>query len=278
MPRDDRSIMTELSHSGPVRTAVLVALAALLIPSAAPAEPAALLSVTATTEQQPYRFTGGGIVRVPLRVHGAPAGVELRARLVQVTERLAVPVGDEIPLTTPGAGSDGLAEIELPLPVVERETRFELRVHARGVGDADPWRRAGRVSLVVYPADLLAPLRAWSEKNPLRLKDDGALATVLKDHGVRIAAPSAVRPKGGISLRTGEFARRFSGLPTPGETIVLFTERDAELSHVVIEPSGPGTIVRVEGRLLSDVATNPESQKTLLEIIELALDRTPMIR
>ena len=56
---------------------------------------------------------------------------------------------------------------------------------------------------------------------------------------------------------------------------MLLSERQARLSHIVIEVFGEGRIVRVEAALLDDIASKPRSQALLLEIFELALDPTP---
>jgi hypothetical protein len=239
--------------------------------------PTGLPVVLAAPEQvRPYRFFGGQTVRVPVLMLGASAATALRAHLVQLAFDLSAPVGPPVEVALPAAASNGAArpaEIVIALPEVQRETAFELRVHARSRSGGE-WRPAGRLALRIFPPDLLAPLRAWADKHPLRVREDtGGLEQFLRDRNVRTMPAPGVESRGGLSLRAGRFARQPASSPRAGETVVLFMEKHSEVPRIVVEQTGPGTVVRVEGRLLGDLASDPLAQRTLLEVLELALGR-----
>ena len=256
--------------------------AALVQMSAVTAEPfASLALVTARSNpSEPYRFFGGRAVTVPLMIH-APEheGLAIRAQLVQLTSRLAVPAAAEIdvPLSPHAAGSGTELDLSVALPSVDRETDFELRFRWFRSRDGVP-QAAGRIALRVYPTDLLSPVRAWAQSHPIWVEDDhGSMMEFFRQQRIKVTA----RPEAhGISVYAGPRAlQKQSRVPLgEGETAVLFSERETETPHLVVDRTGRGTIVRVEMRLLDRLTTDPLAQKIFLEVFQhLAVknDETP---
>ena len=212
------------------------------------------LVIPRTDNLEPYRYFGDRTVLVPLAVHALePEGLTIRADLVQLTSNLSVPIGAEVEV--PLVENSFQLDLSVPLPAVERETDFELRIWARRSYDG-PWHAAGRVALRAYPGDLLKPVRAWAKSHPLRVEDDnGLLNQFLQQQGIPVTAAGKTKRRG-VALYAGE-------------TTVLFTERKTEIPHFIIDRTGEGTVVRIETQLLDRLATDPLAQKTLLEVFQL---------
>lgn len=232
---------------------------------------------------EPYRFFGDRTVAVPLLVHSPePEGLSLRAQLVQLTSDLAVPIGGalEVPLPRDGSPRTRIeTEISIPLPAVNRETDFELRIRSRRDRDG-VWDAAGRIALRVYPADLLGPVRHWATSHPLRVEDDrGLLIGFLRQQRIPVVGVTetrGARAVRGVTLYAGPQAlRKRASVPRrEDDAIVLFTERQTETPRFLIERTGRGTTVAVEMRLLDRLATDPLAQKIFLEVFELAHEET----
>jgi hypothetical protein len=213
-----------------------------------------------------YRLFADRTVTVPVLVHASdPDSVDLRAAIVQLTSSLSMPLAVEMDVRlTPGAtGHPWLdASVSLTLPSVEREADFEIRFRSRRRGDT-VWQPAGRVTVRVYPADLLAPLREWARSHPISVRDDrGALVEFLR----RQRIPLADRPgRRGVTLYVGSRWKDGSAPPVDGEAAILFTERETDTPHLLVDRAGRGPIVSVEMRFLDRLETDPLAQKLLLE-------------
>lgn len=212
------------------------------------------LVVPRTERLEPFRYFGDRTVSVPMAVLALePGKLTIRADLVQLTSNLSVPIGAEVEVPLHEDSSE--LDLAVPLPAVDRETDFELRIWARR-DHAGPWHTAGRVGLRVYPGDLLKPVRAWAKSHPLCVEDDdGSLHQFLELQGIRVTGASRTK-KGRVVLYTGE-------------TVVLFTERETEIPRFVVDRTGGGAVVRIETQLLDRLATDPLAQKTLLEAFQL---------
>lgn len=203
---------------------------------------------------KPHRYFGDRTVSVPLAVYALePEALTIRADLVQLTSNLSVPIGAEVEV--PLVENSFQLDLSVPLPAVERETDFELRIWARRNHDG-PWHAAGLVALRAYPGDLLKPVRAWAKSHPLRVEDDnGSLNQFLQQQGIPVAGAGTTKRRG-VALYAGE-------------TTVLFTERKTEIPRFVIDRTSEGTVVRIETQLLDRLATDPLAQKMLLEVFQL---------
>jgi hypothetical protein len=215
---------------------------------------------------------------VPVLNHAPrPEGLTIRAELVQLTSKLASPVAGEleVPLSArPVSGPEIELDLSVAVPAVNRETGFELRFRSRRQGD-QAWQPAGRIALRVYPVDLLSPIRAWAKSHPLRVEDDhGSLIELFRQQGIPVAGHYGAR---GVTLYAGSRALQKQVLLPLGddETAVLFTERETEIPHFLINRTGRGTTVSVEMRLLDRLATDPLAQKVLLEVFQRLHGQAP---
>ncbi len=245
------------------------------------------LVITRPSRPEPLRLFGGQTVAVPVLVHTLKVeGLTLRAQLVQLTSDLSVPIGAEfeVPLPLNPSGHSGIElDLSVPLPAVQRETNFELRVRSRR-GHDKPWHAAGRIALRVYPGDLLDAVRVWAKSHPLRVRDTkGALQHFLRQQKIPVVADGKTqgfRDGRGVSLFAGASAlREHERFPLPeGEAIVLFTERESDPPRFFIERTDRGTTVSVEMRLLDRLATDPLAQKIFLAVFQLLHEERPSVK
>jgi len=251
---------------------ILLAVSLAEIPVASAESPASLVLVTSRPNpNEPYRFFGGRTVTLPLLIRApVPEGLTIRAELVQLTSRLAVPVGSEIAVLLSGrptVGGGTEVDLAVALPAVNRETDFELRFRSSRPGDRVQ-QAAGRIPLRVYPTDLLSPVREWAQSHPIRVEDDGrSLIEFFAQQGIGVTASPEPR---GITVYAGPRAlQKQSRLPLRDrETVILLSERETDTPHFVIDRTGRGTTVRVEMRLLDRLAADPLAQKILLAMFQ----------
>lgn len=245
------------------------------------------LVITRPSRPEPLRLFGSQTVTVPVLVHALKVeGLTLRARLVQLTSNLSVPIGAEleVPLPSNPSPPSGIElDLSVPLPSVQRETDFELRIRSRR-GHDKPWHAAGRIALRAYPGNLLDSLRVWAKSHPLRVSDgDGSLRRFLRQQRIAVVADGkaqSFRDGRGVSLFAGASAlREHERFPlAENEAIVLFTERESEPPRLVIERTDRGTTVSVEMHLLDRLATDPLAQKIFLEVFQLLQEERPSVK
>lgn len=208
-----------------------------------------------------------------------PEGLTIRAELVQLTSSLSTRVAGEVEVpfsTDPAPGSGIELDLSVALPAVSRESAFELRFQSRRHGDR-AWQPAGRIPLRVYPVNLLSPVRSWAQSHPLRVEDDhGSLVELFRQQQIPLAGHPG---PGGVTLYVGSRALQKQALLPLGDNetaAVLFTERETEIPHFVIDRTGRGTTVSINMRLLNRLATDPLAQKILLEVFQLLHEHTPI--
>lgn len=226
---------------------------------------------------------GGQSIPLSVIVYGAPnARSSLKGRLFQVTQALAVPLGGDIEIASDLEFSSGVrreVKFGLALPVVKRETDFELPVFVRFRPGAS-WRKTGSLRLRVYPADLLKPLRDWADRQPLRLHDaTGKLEAFLKAQGIAYLDLTARSLQRSNDPEVALVAGGEDGLALAkreadkGKVVVAFRERVVTIPRVETKPWGKGFLVTVEFEMLDSLPTHPNVQKAFLEIIESARSR-----
>lgn len=266
-------------HSAWLTKGVLLIVALSLGPAASAESFGSLALVTPRANpSEPYRFFGNRTVTVPVLIHAPePEGLTIRAVLVQLTSNLSSPVAGEleVPLSARPAADPGIElDLSVAVPAVNRETGFELRFRSRRHGDR-AWQAAGRIALRVYPVDLLSPVRAWAQSHPLQVEDDhGSLIELFRQQRIPLAGHSGPR---GVTLYAGSRAlQKRAQLPLgDDETVVLFTERETETPHLLIDRTGRGTTMSVEMRLLDRLAADPLAQKIILEVFQHLHEQAP---
>jgi len=214
-----------------------------------------------------HRLFGGRTVTLPVLVHAPdPDSVDLRAVLVQLTSSLSMPVADELDVRLSGDTAAGPwldAGVSLTPPEVKRESDFEIRFRSRRHGEST-WQPAGRLTVRIYPSDLLEPVREWARSHPISVQDDrGRLVEFLRRQRIRIADQTG---GGGVTLHVGSRGKDEGRFLLHGRAAILFHERETDTPYLLVERTGPGIVMTVEARFLDRLETDPQAQKLLLEV------------
>jgi hypothetical protein len=199
----------------------------------------------------------------------------LQGQLFQVASGTAAPLGQKFrlePISPLASDSVTATTVSVPLPVVERETEVELRVHSFVQGNPRGCP-AGRIPLRVYPEDLLADLRSWAELHSLRVKDaHGTLRKFLEQREISLDESYGI-PRNGdvppVTLYVGDdLPEQVRARAGEGEAVVAFTEREMEWPLLTVEHIGAGFLIRVEALLIERLASDPRAQEALVAIFE----------
>lgn len=253
------------------------------VPMQARGDQPAVLAEIGLSSSPPARLQhvfGGRSVSVPMILYGA-SGVraDFKARLFQLAQGIAAPVGEYMNVASDVDFSTGLRRelaFNVPIPAVERESRFEIVVLMRA-RPSDDWRRIGSLSLGAYPNDLLRPLRRWAEQQPLRLQDpSGKLEHFLTGQGISFLdmnARSLEKSDGPVITLLVDGSDDLAVAKTRarrGETVVVFRERAVAFPRIDRTRWQGGSLLIVELELLDRLALDPQAQKLFLAIVKSA--------
>jgi TolB-like protein len=239
-------------------------------------------SQVATGEEDgDHHYFGQQDVELAVRISGESDGpVHIRARLHQLAFALSVLHGAPVEVASDIVVSEGrptTIRVLLALPAVERETSFNVVFSARN-NVSTQWVEAGRALLRVYPADLVAPLRAWSRTTRLRVQDDqGTLRRFLTAKDIAFVdaresrAPNSGEPVVRIVVGDAERLDYLRPSSATNETTVVFRETTNGLPKVTVRPRGAGQLVVVEMEIIEALDRDPRAQKALVEILQLTL-------
>lgn len=263
-----------------------------LIASTASAEVAKAQIIVEAVTDDPFssasdspvgHFFGGQSVSLPLNIYGAPKEmIELKARLFQLTSRIAAPVGKDLEIFSNTDLSDNIRKafkLPITLPSVKRESDFELRFLVR-LGPDGHWKPAGSAKVRIYPRDLLKPIRAWAEKHDLRVRDStGSLGNFLSARQIRFTKepgqgtlnPTLPAATPGTLLIVPN-RDRVDGIrkwDRPGLSVVVFNEGSGTIPKVVLKRGRHGVLLIIDMELLDALQADPRAQKIFLEIFKL---------
>ncbi|HEY1171966.1 MAG TPA: hypothetical protein VGH19_11395 [Verrucomicrobiae bacterium] len=206
----------------------------------------------------------------------------LRLKLLQSTSSTAAPIPgweQKKQLVVP-AKQTIKTTVELTLPKVTSPTRFRI------TWSSEVGALLGDTEIIGCPADLFAPLRKLSSREPVGIAgdSDNRLATLLRSQGCQVrevrnwedmksnmALLVNVSGKGkddDLSRLAAQYAKEWGG------KVVWLVESDSRSltpePAVCVFPHGQGTLVVGTGIGLSDLSQNPLSQLRLVWLVELA--------
>ncbi len=267
----------------PLAFVAAVALVAALPLQALGDAPAVLVEVGAHALASPrlQHVFGGRTVSVPVVVYGTPGvRADLRARLVQLAPGLAAPAGEPVDIASGVDFSAGLRRdlsIDVMVPAVERESRFELTVFLRAP-PSGAWRPVGSLLLRAYPNDLLKPLKRWTERQPLRIDDpSGKLERFLSAQGIAVvdlnarSLEKADGPVVTVLVDASDDLARAKARARRGEAVIVFRERAGAFPRIDRTRWGnAGSLQVVELELLDRLSVDPQAQNLFLELLRSA--------
>lgn len=229
-------------------------------------------------ESEPkWHVFGGRSIDIPFELSGQGDGtLDLRLHVSQLSFSLVAPVERDITVFQGAAMQDvvGSRRVSVELPVVERESTFEISFDARGTPTA-PWMSVRSARVRVYPVELLSDIRPWSERVQLRIKDGRGMLQALLDRldvqHLDARSPLIDKNSPGVTLVADPLSDQEmdAWLVGRGETVIFFRETASNLPAVLVDRRG-GTVIRVDLPVLGDLESNPRSQKLFLEILKLS--------
>ena len=226
-------------------------------------------------DRESQHYFAGEIMTLPLVIYGyAKDAVDVKAQLYYRTASSLAMAGE--PMTTlsqrelPGQGILHY-DFSMTLPDVKRASDMQLNFFAKTVQEKE-WHTTGEFPLKVYPNNLLDPVRAWAQEQPVRLDDpQGKLREFLDAQKIPYLESKAVSLKGlkqpRVILRTGR--PKHEEPLAKDEIVVHFKEEEEGLPAVIVEPFGLGIKVDVQMKLIDELKASAQAQATFLEIINL---------
>lgn len=231
----------------------------------------------------PVHLFGNQPIEFPIVLSGEIDRFEnIHAQLIQYTSSLEVPNGEPIPVDIAGvapASHELDRQISLILPAVKRETSFGLRFTATDLGNKEQVT-IGEVPLILYPQELVEPVKTWSQNVQLRVKDPlGTLTKFLETQNIRFddfQSPASIVPGESVvnmvTVNPDDRFRKEDYIKT-GQTTVFFLEKGVGLPHVLAVQGADRQVIEVNMELLKNLDHDPQAQKMFLEIVQLSANK-----
>ncbi len=229
-------------------------------------------------------YFGGTSPELRVRLSGVFHGdLAVKATLQQQSAPLSaafpesVPVLDEQTLRVEGSLS---VPFTMAFPPVRAESHFKLRLWGRS-GHTGDWQELGSTDLVLFPRDMLGPLRGWARSHELAVRDDShrlgdffrASAIPFFDcaaAGASTEICAAMKPDFYLEApSTAAGSASVCVRPLAGSSI-FFRESSISLPSVTIRSTGRRTRIDVAMQMLDGLPTDPRAQRLLLELFGLA--------
>jgi len=214
-----------------------------------------------------------------------PARTSIRASLYQLASGIAAPVAKDLPVADDVA-LDGTAVHALAFsitpPEVQHSAAMELRFSANDGGAT--WRPAGSARLVVYPAGLLAQVKAMltaaqrTGVNVVVLGESPQLKSLLRGAKLEFEeadAPSASADTLSLSQCDASAARTLLAQSPAEARLLLFTSDPALPAGVYWTARGAGFTAKVTLPVLTDLDRAPDRQFLFLTLFQQAFRTFP---
>jgi len=222
-----------------------------------------------------FHYIGGQKVVIPFWVYTSDnRTLILTAEATQLGYSLQAPYGIKAEITPASDEKNSVVRhLSLMLPEVKRETNFEVVLKRNEKENPED---LGRFKMVVYPQDMLKPLKQWAKEHQVRLKDrQWILAEVFEKNEIEFVDDRAALPKTKerpvVTIIVGEPEEDFLEKP-PGfweGSIIILREGYSSIPKVTVRPIKTGTLVDVELEVVKDLTQNPRHQKAFLDIVRL---------
>lgn len=194
---------------------------------------------------------------------------DLQVRLIQPGSRLYAEVGE--PLLLPAGFCHHKERVYMKLPRVKRTVAFELQVLANKQNQS--WVPVKSLPILVYPNDLLQPLKAWAQKNLLQVTGQYAkLIAFLDKENIAYTTHNTYSDKNKVILHVGDLRAAHPDYREASSRIIVFKEAVVDLPQIRVIATRYGPRIIVEMKLLDALPESPLVQKVFMKIFKMALD------
>lgn len=194
---------------------------------------------------------------------------DLMVRLVQLGSRLVAEAGD--PLILDAGFCKKKESIYLELPRIKRIAEFELQVLTKKPDQS--WGRLKSFPILVYPDDLLKPLKLWAEKNLLLVKGKSeTLISFLDKEKIPYSTRNTHSNGDRVILHVGDLKEDSPDYTYEDNRIIIFKEAVEDLPQIRAISTKQGPRIFVEMKLLNSLSESPLAQRSFMKIFRMALD------
>ena len=194
---------------------------------------------------------------------------DLTVRLVQLGSRLYAEVGD--PLILPAGFCQNKKRVYMELPRVKRTAAFDLQIFTKKQDQS--WGKVKSFPLLIYPKDLLQPLKNWARKNLLLVKGKSEkLIAFLEQENIPYALRNIYTNGDKVILHVGDLQEDNPDYRYANNSIIVFQEAVVDLPQIRAISTRHESRIFVEMKLLDSLADSPLAQKAFLKIFRMALD------
>jgi hypothetical protein len=194
---------------------------------------------------------------------------DLMVRLIQPGSRLYAEVGE--PLILEAGFCQKKESFSLELPQVKSMVEFNLQIFTKKPDQS--WAQLKSFPLILYPDDLMKPLKTWAEKNLLLIKGDSENLISFLDkeeipHSTRNIRSSGDR----VILHVGDIKKNVPDYMNADNKIIFFKETVVDLPQIRGISTRYGPRIFVEIKLIDSLSESPPAQRSFMKIFRMALD------
>ncbi|MCZ6872786.1 MAG: hypothetical protein O7G88_04535 [bacterium] len=194
---------------------------------------------------------------------------DLRVRLIQLGSRLYAEVGD--PLMLPAGFCQNTKRVYMKLPRVKRTVAFDLQIFTKKQDQS--WGKVKSLPILVYPKDLLQPLKNWAKKNLLLVKGKSEkLISFLDSENISYATRNIYSDGDKVILHVGDLKEDNPDYRYANSSIIVFREVVVDLPQIRALSTRYGPRIFVEMKLLDSLSDSPLVQKSFMKIFKMAVD------
>lgn len=194
---------------------------------------------------------------------------DVMVRLIQPGSRLYAEIGE--PLLLAAGFCQRKKRVFIELPRVKRTTVFELQIFTKQQDQS--WDRVKRFPLLIYPKDLLQPLKNWATRNLLLVTGKREVLTAFLDkEDIAYATHNTYANGAKVILHVADLKEDSPDYRYENSRVIVFREGVVDLPQIRALSTKYGPRIVVEMKLLEALSDSPLAQKSFMRIFRMALD------
>jgi hypothetical protein len=161
--------------------------------------------------------------------------------------------------------------VSMELPRVKRTTAFELQIFTRRQDKS--WGKVKSLPLLLYPKDLLQPLKNWAKKNLLLVQGKReTLIAFLDKENIAYATRNTFFNGDKVILHVADLKEDAPDYRYENSRVIVFREGVVDLPQIRAVSTKYGPRIVVEMKLLDSLSDSPLAQQSFMRIFKMALD------